>query len=504
MPNVTPHGGNTPNVRGGNTPNVHGGNMPNVRGGSGGRPEVGRGAMGSGRPNVGHGGPAPRVYRNPSGTEAHIRPDGRVQSVHARGMTITHGPGGRMMVNRPDHSIIVTNRAGHGYVQRPFAYRGHEMVHRTYFVRGVAYSRYYRPYSYHGMMLHGYVPMRYYPPAFYGWVYHPWARPVYYRWGWMGSPWAGYYGSYFAPAPYYPSAAFWLADYLVAAQLTAAYQERSANAAMQQQAMANGGQITPEIRQEIADEVQRQLTIENQESQLAARKEMSDPASSGIPRLLSDGHSHVFIVSYNLDVTDAGGQTCGLSRGDVLRLDSPPPSDSPVAYVQVVASKGIGCPRGSTVAVELTDLQDMHNQMREAVGQGMSDMQSQNGQNGLPAMPASAAAPPVPAAFADVAPPPDPNVSSELSQQVREADQVEREVLAEAKVDGPAPAAGEAAPPPAQSGSQTATIAVGQTPAQVVAILGNPLQIVKLGNKEIYRYKDIKVTFVAGQVTDVQ
>ena len=51
--------------------------------------------------------PPPRVYRNPSGTEAHIRPDGHVQSAYARGMTITHGPGGRMVVNRPDHTVVV-------------------------------------------------------------------------------------------------------------------------------------------------------------------------------------------------------------------------------------------------------------------------------------------------------------------------------------------------------------------------------------------------------------
>ena len=55
-------------------------------------------------------------------------------------------------------------------------------------------------------------------------------------------------------------------------------------------------------------------------------------------------------------------------------------------------------------------------------------------------------------------------------------------------------------PPP----SQTATIALGQSPAEVIAILGNPSQIVKLGTKEIYRYKDMKVTFVSGKVTDIE
>ena len=35
-------------------------------------------------------------------------------------------------------------------------------------------------------------------------------------------------------------------------------------------------------------------------------------------------------------------------------------------------------------------------------------------------------------------------------------------------------------------------------------ILANPLKVAKVGTKEIYFYKDIKVTFVAGKVSDVQ
>jgi hypothetical protein len=38
----------------------------------------------------------------------------------------------------------------------------------------------------------------------------------------------------------------------------------------------------------------------------------------------------------------------------------------------------------------------------------------------------------------------------------------------------------------------------------VVAILGQPSKVVKLGTKEIYYYPDMKVIFVSGKVTDVQ
>ena len=71
-------------------------------------------------------------------------------------------------------------------------------------------------------------------PSYYGWAYNPWAAPVAYGWGWGGSPWYGYYGYYFAPAPVYATPSLWITDYLLAANLQAAYDARAtakANAA---------------------------------------------------------------------------------------------------------------------------------------------------------------------------------------------------------------------------------------------------------------------------------
>jgi len=53
-----------------------------------------------------------------------------------------------------------------------------------------------------------------------------------------------------------------------------------------------------------------------------------------------------------------------------------------------------------------------------------------------------------------------------------------------------------AAPPP--------TIQLGQTIDQVKTALGQPEKIVDLGQKQIYVYKDLKITFVNGKVADVQ
>jgi hypothetical protein len=48
------------------------------------------------------------------------------------------------------------------------------------------------------------------------------------------------------------------------------------------------------------------------------------------------------------------------------------------------------------------------------------------------------------------------------------------------------------------------TIQLGMTTDQVQAALGKPDKIVNLGTKQIWVYKDLKVTFVNSKVSDVQ
>jgi|HubBroStandDraft_6_1064221.scaffolds.fasta_scaffold00114_12 hypothetical protein len=55
-----------------------------------------------------------------------------------------------------------------------------------------------------------------------------------------------------------------------------------------------------------------------------------------------------------------------------------------------------------------------------------------------------------------------------------------------------------------QAPQPPASVQLGQTTDQVVAALGQPDKIVTLGTKQIYVYKDLKVTFVNGKVTDAQ
>ena len=60
-------------------------------------------------------------------------------------------------------------------------------------------------------------------------------------------------------------------------------------------------------------------------------------------------------------------------------------------------------------------------------------------------------------------------------------------------------------PPPAPEDEKPApTVALGQTPEEVVAALGQPVKKAKVGVKEIYFYKDLKVTFQNNKVKDIQ
>lgn len=55
-----------------------------------------------------------------------------------------------------------------------------------------------------------------------------------------------------------------------------------------------------------------------------------------------------------------------------------------------------------------------------------------------------------------------------------------------------------------QQQSEPQTIQLGMTTDQVQGVLGKPDKVFNLGAKQIYVYKDVKVTFLNGKVSDVQ
>jgi len=364
--------------------------------------------------------------------------------------------GGRRVVSERNGARVVTYGRHGGYVQRAYVTRGGRSYYsRTYYDHGHYRSVVYRSYSYGGRPYYGYYPGYYYHPAFYGWAYNPWATPVAWGigvggWGWGGSPWYGYYGGYFAPYPVYPSAAFWLTDYLISSSLQAAYEARQEANAEEAQASAGGNgdggggdaapaannsgpvALTPEVKQAIAEEVKAQLAAEKAEAAQPTSSGGGQQAAGGgdqVPAAL-DPARRTFVVSSNLTVV-ADGDECSLTPGDVItRLTDTPDEDQNV-NVSVSASKKTDCAAGKQVAVAVDDLQEMHNHFQEQLDNGMKTLASKQGTGGLPKAPDTGTT------QGEVAPPPpDTSASKTLDEQQKQADQTESEVEKEAAGGG--------------------------------------------------------------------
>ena len=343
-------------------------------------------------------------------------------------------------MERADHSRFVAYGHGRGYIEHRYEYGGHPYYARAYYYHGAYYRGYYRGYYYHGAYLYGYRPAYYYPPVYYGWAYNPWPAPVPYAWGWGPAPWYGYYGAYFQPYPVYPSAAYWIVDYMVAASLAEAYAAGAASNAAELHPINPAhliyasydpatGTTSPAMTKEVKDAVADEIKLE-----LAAGQKTTDPAASNsgtLESLLADGKPHVFVASAGLTVTSAGTD-CGLTEGDVLALNSPPPGEATAADLRVLASKQSDCRKGDVVTVELTDLQEMHNHLLSNIDKGMAEMKDHPGQGGLPAPPADAISGTKEAPYAAAAPAADPNGAAELDQTAQEGAQTEKQVVAEA------------------------------------------------------------------------
>jgi hypothetical protein len=91
--------------------------------------------------------------------------------------------------------------------------------------------------------------------------------------------------------------------------------------------------------------------------------------------------------------------------------------------------------------------------------------------------------------------------SADQGGQQQGADQGAQQPAAD---QGGQPAAAPQQPAQDQPAPEPASIDKGMTPDQVTSALGKPDKIVNLGSKQIYVYKDLKVTFLNGKVSDVQ
>ena len=396
-----------------------------------------------------------------SGHEAHFDSRGHVTSVHTRGgATISHGPHGERRVvgertNARGEHYHVVNYGGHrGYVEHGYMRGGHPYMRRTYMYGGRRYAYAYRGGYYRGVAYYGYAAPYYYPPAYYGWAYNPWPAPVAYGWGWGASPWYGFYGGYFAPAPVYPIAALWLTDYLIAENLRLAYEAAQAsdpNAAnrpefapymvpsgatadgvtsfgggMEFNADAAAAALSPDIKQLVSDDLKSQLA----EVQAEAANPSSASGSGGdeVPAALNPKH-RIFVVSATLDVP-SGDDTCALTPGDIVQRQENEPGDDKAVAVKVLSAKSEGCAVGSIVRIQVTDLQDMHNDFREKLDTGLDTLAK--GGNGLPKAPDATHK-----LNPDGQAQPDLNADDDLKAQQADADAADKEVQSAAQPDKP-------------------------------------------------------------------
>jgi len=372
-----------------------------------------------------------------NGTVARFDSTGRVARIHSGKITINQGPrGGRTVVTRmPNGGRVVSVGRGRGYVERPYMRGGRPYLNRTYVYGGRSYVAVYRGYSWHGHLFYRYVPPFYYAPAFYGWAYRPWGAPVFWGWGWGGAPWYGYYGYYFRPYPSYVSAAFWLTDFVIAANLQAAYQAQAdANAQAQAYSapppsdQSSDVTLTPEVKQAIADEVSAQLAAQQAAAANPTSTSSAPDASAGtqssdqLPDAL-DPKSRTFVVSTALSETMADGTACSLSSGDILTRIANTPDANQNVTVMVTSSQNGDCVAGTQLAVAVQDLQDMQNDFRQNLNTGLQSLASSQGQKGMPGSPA-----PGQTAVPDGTAQPDADAASQIDQTDQDADKAAAEV----------------------------------------------------------------------------
>jgi len=286
----------------------------------------------------------------------------------------------------------VVSAGKQGFVERPLR-PGY--ISRTYVSGDRTQVRVYRNYTYGRVHYSSYVPSVHYQPAFYGWANRPWAAPVAYAWGWGRAPW--FYGGYFSPAPVYPSAALWLTDFILAANLQLAYQNQmAASGAGQADPQAplvqnNSSRLTPEVKGMIAAEVQQEIAAEQAAAAQPASPQVAAAAAvPDAPPPALDARVKVFVVSTSLNLaTGSDGQTCALTPGDIIQRTGRNVTADGQVPVNVLDSMEGDCPVGFATALDVGVLQDIYNDFRAQVSAGMEQLASDQGKGGLPASPAA-------------------------------------------------------------------------------------------------------------------
>ena len=134
--------------------------------------------------------------------------------------------------------------------------------------------------------------------------------------------------------------------------------------------------------------------------------------------------------------------------------------------------------------------------MMATVDRGLGEMQAKQGQDGIPALPPGSTGT-IDSPYAAEAQP-DPNAAGEVEGVIQEADLAEQQAIALAS----APASTKMTI--STTGPAQPALMPGLTIDQAKAIQGEPQKIVEVGNRKIFLYKDLKITFTNGVLTDIE
>ena len=127
-------------------------------------------------------------------------------------------------------------------------------------------------------------------------------------------------------------------------------------------------QVSEEIRQQVRKQVKEELARHQEGNSTTVADVLSSPEAA----------NYIFQVSnpINAMALEAGVE-CTLTVGDMARLAQPPAEGDVSAQVRVVTSKPGNCDEGATIAVSLSDLQDMINGFNSRLDQNMKKLHDQ-------------------------------------------------------------------------------------------------------------------------------
>jgi len=188
--------------------------------------------------------------------------------------------------------------------------------------------------------------------------------------------------------------------------------------------------MSPDVKNAISEEVK--ATIATEQGDAAKAKTSSGGAGGSqetrkeAPPAL-DPKFRIFLVSSDMSLVAGDDEECPLSQGDVIQRTTDPPDNDGNVTVKVVASAKKDCANGKEGPMAVEDLEEMYNQFREQLNNGMGELARKQGTGGLPKSPDTATtAGDVPAPAADK------SAAKSLEGQQTAADQAEADVKQEA------------------------------------------------------------------------